>query len=202
MEPRSFKRGNNRERLTSEARFAASMEPRSFKRGNEPATCGSLRCSYAASMEPRSFKRGNRLRALPFSARTLLQWSHAHSSVETSGSIAVARSLIGFNGATLIQAWKLDWCSQSRCPHSELQWSHAHSSVETHAADRAHLGSLPRRASMEPRSFKRGNRGKTDACQRARSGFNGATLIQAWKQLVYYSLTFNSFQSDLRAAKE
>ena len=34
---------------------------------------------------------------------------------------------------------------------------------------------------MEPRSFKRGNSGLQGAGEKREAGFDGATLIQAWK---------------------
>ena len=151
MEPRSFKRGNRRhsDRHTDKM---ASMEPRSFKRGNtrfrqvsatsiacfngatliqawKPASVDANGSAAAASMEPRSFKRGNALRTSLWRRRSMLQWSHAHSSVETPCRAPLAAA--------------------------QLQWSHAHSSVET---DRSRI--------------------ESQAAER----FNGATLIQAWKQ--------------------
>src|SRR5205085_12037026 len=66
-------------------RNTASIEPRSFKRGNESSP-SSIYLSPQASIEPRSFKRGNpgelHITALPL---TMLQLSHVHSNVETSG---------------------------------------------------------------------------------------------------------------------
>jgi hypothetical protein len=83
MEPRSFKRGNSGNGHRSTQIIRASMEPRSFKRGNE-TLCEQCNRDYAASMEPRSFKRGNNYQDHPYLRAPIpLQWSHAHSSVET-----------------------------------------------------------------------------------------------------------------------
>src|SRR5438045_3657534 len=87
MEPRSFERGNHgRQTLIAEL-LKASMEPRSFERGNQPPTADSHAHLAQASMEPRSFERGNPARKACLSVATChrLQWSHAHSSVETAG---------------------------------------------------------------------------------------------------------------------
>ncbi len=130
------------------------MEPRSFKRGNLD---GETRLDVLdhASMEPRSFKRGN--------------------ACARRASAAQARR---FNGATFIQTWKRLCPSRVRPCSSLLQWSHVHSNVETHHARM----NAPRftLASMEPRSFKRGNQSSSRVCVMI-CGFNGATFIQTWK---------------------
>ncbi len=108
------------------------MEPRSFKRGNH----GKLQIKSDSTP---SFNGATLIQAWKLTGRKLfvnspgtLQWSHAHSSVETETVDSQRRAgLCRFNGATLIQAWKRDDCGRGNCPVYE--------------------------ASMEPRSFKRGN---------------------------------------------
>src|SRR5437868_613757 len=85
IEPRSFKRGNESSPSSIYLSPQASIEPRSFKRGNESSP-SSIYLIPQASIEPRSFKRGNpgelHITALPL---PMLQLSHVHSNVETSG---------------------------------------------------------------------------------------------------------------------
>ncbi len=218
---------------------AASMEPRSFKRGNRclmrslrPDSTESLQWSHAhSSVETSSDVSDLANQLLRFNGATLiqawkpdvansgfdsaglpLQWSHAHSSVETMSSRSLALQRPGFTrdasiGATLIQAWKQDrYRGAATNVNTKLQWSHAHSSVETRTmcpddcAACAIASMEPRsfkrgncrartvamrsaQASMEPRSFKRGNHWQHVVRARSEStSFNGATLIQAWKQ--------------------
>ncbi len=94
---------------------------------------------------------------------------------------------IGFNGATFIQTWKLaDLSDPIILIQDRLQWSHVHSNVETRAQffrhderellQWSHVHSnvetvrngdeMPSRhhASMEPRSFKRGNLVRLKQC--------------------------------------
>ena len=138
----------------------------------------------------------------------LLQWSHAHSSVETSLTLGMKRpARLCFNGATLIQAWKPTGTCASSVPSTSFNgatliqaWKPAGQvrSIDQFAD-----------ASMEPRSFKRGNADMARLCRpkdltlqwshahssvetiytveemgQAANGFNGATLIQAWKHLT------------------
>ena len=106
------------------------MEPRSFKRGNLSAFDRKI-LTESASMEPRSFKRGNACLSSQLHRLYRLQWSHVHSNVETLSGRKLAFELF------------------------RLQWSHVHSNVETsRTGDESNRRS---RASMEPRSFKRGN---------------------------------------------
>ncbi len=131
-------------------------------------------------MEPRSFKRGNGNEGqVAIVDHPGLQWSHVHSNVETN----VRR---GDN----LQAALLQWSHvhsnvetqqrNGRAPaRISLQWSHVHSNVETMYAsgERAQLGD----ASMEPRSFKRGNSEPAWRARPRHGRFNGATFIQTWK---------------------
>ena len=111
-------------------------------------------------------------------SRITLQWGHAFVSVETHGSGSGAMMSFGFNGATLLQAWKLldritgdnetiasmgpRFCKRGNKRvvmqdggHERLQWGHAFVSVET--APGAGRGHRRIRASMGPRFCKRGN---------------------------------------------
>ncbi len=86
-----------------------------------------------ASIEPRSFKRGNLLiLVVAFALVAALQLSHVHSNVET-----------------------LPKDADRALGESELQLSHVHSNVET--VELRGQERLLRLASIEPRSFKRGN---------------------------------------------
>ncbi len=116
------------------------MEPRSFKRGNDEVA-DVREHAGDASMEPRSFKRGNEV-------------------------IAPASDFVGrsFNGATFIQTWKHVAGGFAYVVGFALQWSHVHSNVETRTAKKEKRAMTS--ASMEPRSFKRGNRQR----RRARVG--------------------------------
>src|SRR5437764_1266031 len=86
---------------------SASMEPRSDERGNATSVAGAplVNCGFNGATLISRWK--SSLASLPRPSSTLLQWSHAHLSVETS----------------------IDW-PQTR-PTPVLQWSHAHLSVET-----------------------------------------------------------------------
>ncbi len=65
---------------------------------------------------------------------------------------------------------------------SELQWGHALSSVETERS-KLQLSELDK-ASMGPRSLKRGNRSGSGFASDRSISFNGATLSQAWKRIA------------------
>src|SRR5262249_21303858 len=61
-----------------------------------------------------------------------LQWSHAQSNVETRQRRGVQQAADSrFNGATLIRTWKQPQAETSLSLPRSLQWSHAHSNVET-----------------------------------------------------------------------
>ena len=182
MEPRSFKRGNDAISLARRRAMKASMEPRSFKRGNTAERLRPQHTEYVlqwshvhsnvetgeelarahhekdASMEPHSFKRGNSFHASGLCSLThTLQWSHVHSNVETSRSSTENKpTRKGFNGATFIQTWKQVKIKGFR--------------------------EIKPVASMEPRSFKRGNMYRQIESNSLISRFNGATFIQTWKQ--------------------
>ncbi len=88
-----------------------------------------------------------------------LQWSHVHSNVETSTlPTEPSRLTSGFNGATFIQTWK--------------RTLHRYTSLSVDA-------------SMEPRSFKRGNDVLTGQIPYKQACFNGATFIQTWKRCIW-----------------
>src|ERR1051325_8050568 len=93
-------------------------------------TLQKLNC--CASIEPRSFKRGNADAASPgLHEFYKLQLSHVHSNVETRQGC------------------------RERFQEDVLQLSHIHSNVETRPEGCAREGAAT--ASIEPRSFKRGN---------------------------------------------
>ena len=213
MEPRSYERGNGHAYVASRiAVHAASMEPRSYERGNgatdasraaRPASlqwshvhtnvethavASARRCqSYCASMEPRSYERGNAAAAASQS-RSRRCASMEPRSYErgnrTSSDLQPVRGMARFNGATFIRTWKRHrwWRSVDRTGH---------------------------RASMEPRSYERGNArpisvtalrhaaivlqwshvhtnvetGRMPTCDAGLrpASFNGATFIRTWK---------------------
>ncbi len=131
------------------------MGPRFFKRGE----CGvgeKGKRTDDASMGPRFFKRGERLSG-GWSRCTVvrLQWGHASSSVESVIENHPAMTII------------------------KLQWGHASSSVESWR--NIHTISGRHRASMGPRFFKRGEVSGTLVPAAEWRGFNGATLLQAWR---------------------
>ncbi len=155
MGPRFFKRGESvDEPLDTIASRDASMGPRFFKRG-EGRDAGDDRVRFFASMGPRFFKRGEttparvtRQSRYRFNGATLLQAWRVHPQRQL---IAIP---LRFNGATLLQAWRvsLHWLSTWRA--IPLQWGHASSSVES--TDTSRLTFWTKTASMGPRFFKRG----------------------------------------------
>ncbi len=82
MGPRFFKRGEISQWLMASRFNSASMGPRFFKRGEDPFASNDLSLS-PASMGPRFFKRGEGVLAGGGGGRD-----------------------VGFNGATLLQAWR------------------------------------------------------------------------------------------------
>ncbi len=133
----------------------ASMGPRFFKRGELPTLVTGcpphwLQWGHASSSVERltSAKHGM--------LSTSLQWGHASSSVERwrwPRSIVICRAR--FNGATLLQAWRVPRFAARGWPGRWLQWGHASSSVESAVRPYFYVG--------RPESF------------------NGATLLQAWR---------------------
>ena len=156
MEPRSFKRGNNGLSGT-EFNPTLCFNGATFIQTWKPACAWRfLHCVISASMEPRSFKRGN------IAAET--------ERINQEAS---------FNGATFIQTWKRSRCCLAARKSAMLQWSHVHSNVETvWSMEEAEVFL---KASMEPRSFKRGNVSVSSGTKSHSACFNGATFIQTWK---------------------
>ena len=65
----------------------------------------------------------------------LLQWSHAHSNVETRERPERIAEQVGcFNGATIIRTWKLEDLDGPALKNAALQWSHAHYSASASEA--------------------------------------------------------------------
>ena len=181
MEPRPIERGNQLLRIQLQIRGChASMEPRPIERGNGESG-QRLRYGAYASMEPRPIERGNGKldkkaqrtftsfngatpnrawkRCLPSRASlslSVLQWSHAQSSVETRATRAIDPAGL------------------------PLQWSHAQSSVETGYGSRDLL--RIELASMEPRPIERGNTRRPRSGAAPCPRFNGATPNRAWKR--------------------
>ncbi len=132
-------------------------------------------------MGPRFFKRGEHSTSSQRAHhQRKLQWGHASSSVESGRSVreAVCREwasmgprffkrgedsdtarcvtrFVRFNGATLLQAWRVAVRAEQKQHNGLLQWGHASSSVERRGCVCVHDGSIAR--------------------------FNGATLLQAWR---------------------
>ena len=128
------------------ATMNASIEPRSFKRGNLLESVG-YRIGELASIEPRSFKRGNEAEAVwKVLCKEALQLSHVHSNVETRR------------------------CDEIQAACRALQLSHVHSNVETEVIGL--FMKVRRPASIEPRSFKRGNAQRWQKTWDMYTGFN------------------------------
>ncbi len=107
-------------------------------------------------MGPRFFKRGEmpplaspRRPPTCFNGATLLQAWRVH------GLVNFSHCLLSFNGATLLQAWRVERAQND--------------------------GSCARPASMGPRFFKRGELTNASMTAMPSAGFNGATLLQAWR---------------------
>ncbi len=186
---------------------------------------GAMRCFNGATLVG-AWKAASPLAAV--SSSPWLQRSHARGSVE--GRQAGARFLllflasteprswergrwrrrcqgrwcrIGFNGATLVGAWKVPSIRVWSCPCHGLQRSHARGSVEGSwlitsefapfnasteprswergRAPRGTRSTAPAHASTEPRSWERGRTAKQFRPLLPRGSFNGATLVGAWK---------------------
>jgi len=76
---------------------------------------------------------------------------------------------------------------------TSLQWSHVFSNVEIRFS-KSHK-SMKKGASMEPRFFKRGNRGRRGRGSGVCGCFNGATFFQTWKCFLCGSRPFNGSAS-------
>ncbi len=129
MEPRSFERG---ELPTQVADHDSATLQWSHVLSNVESSSGTSRerRDLGASMEPRSFERGEDYLRLLIRLPTTLQWSHVLSNVERTTPATASSDLhCGFNGATFFRTWRVLPCV---------------------------VGNHGRRASMEPRSFERG----------------------------------------------
>ncbi len=84
-------------------------------------------------MGPRSFKRGNVSTAIQGNIQLYkLQWGHTPSNAETRSWASQVFCIAGyFNGATLLQAWKLTTTLTAPAWARSLQWGRALSSAET-----------------------------------------------------------------------
>ncbi len=155
MEPRSFDRGNVTAERRTDWPSEASMEPRSFDRGNRRG-CG---CDYGcngASMEPRSFDRGNNpwcARAARPSTASMEPRSFDRGNAVSPEGLADRHSC--FNGAAIFRSRKQALERRMAGHPLRLQWSRDLSIAETPLPP-GHPDSFPM-ASMEPRSFDRGN---------------------------------------------
>ena len=179
------------------------MEPRPFDRGNNVAAAGNGSCQFT-SMEPRPFDRGNSGPGTVILQSDTLQWSHGHSTVETSFRLWVPgrESILQWShGHSTVETSFRLWVPGRE---SILQWSHGHSTVETPSAlarlyrrygyfngatairPWKHVSGLPDYVkvdptSMEPRPFDRGNPLLRKTCRWPNWHFNGATAIRPWK---------------------
>src|SRR3990172_883262 len=131
------------------------MGPRFFKRG-EVILMFIVYSFDDASMGPRFFKRGEARPGCRF-------------QVESSS----------FNGATLLQAWRVVEVETDGNTLLVLQWGHASSSVESLITFQTQITTHV--ASMGPRFFKRGENHIDELPLPRRTSFNGATLLQAWR---------------------
>gem|GEM_PF-1056134 len=113
--------------------LSASMGPHFFKRGN------AVRLAVVYRVTKR-LQWGHTFSSVETSAAVgwtfwrrfdSLQWGHTFSSVETSNAVPVLPSFLGFNGATLFQAWKQARRRGGVGGGRWLQWGHTFSSVET-----------------------------------------------------------------------
>ena len=131
MEPRSFKRGN--QKFSQHRALIAIRLQWSHVHSNVETFCSLVNAcaNCTASMEPRSFKRGNQ-------------------SKGKKNNVTYTR----FNGATFIQTWKLALPSLlSPCTCASME---PRSFKRGNKFCRC-CHYLRTSASMEPRSFKRGN---------------------------------------------
>ena len=156
------------------------MEPRPFDRGNDTShRVTGQDCS--PSMEPRPFDRGNCVEDFKICQWCgYLQWSHGHSTVETSFSSSRTPDRVA------CLKWSHGHSTVETCPThtrgvswSILQWSHGHSTVETLLG--LPLPGLLSGPSMEPRPFDRGNITFSMTLPAGLTAFNGATAIRPWK---------------------
>ncbi len=129
MGPRFFKRGEYSQRYAIARTILASMGPRFFKRGEYSPGDGSDNLD-SASMGPRFFKRGE--------GRMIC---HSHLL------------LFRFNGATLLQAWRVRCWSASAATFTASMGPRFFKRGEPGVSD---LVRMAVRASMGPRFFKRG----------------------------------------------
>ena len=117
---------------------------------------GAVELLEVASMEPRSFNRGN-----------------------VGGLDQSVGGTSSFNGAAIFQSRKLPLDGPKVTPLSTLQWSRDLSIAEMITPERAF--SRSRAASMEPRSFNRGNGFLLKRNGTRHKSFNGAAIFQSRK---------------------
>src|SRR3989338_3339267 len=131
-------------------------------------------------MGPRFFKRGEWTRApcWPPSSNKL-QWGHASSSVESQvPQVPKSPNVPASMGPRFFKRGERT-LAEIRRLKEELQWGHASSSVERSLIGLERPGR--RWASMGPRFFKRGEVTTAIPTTCGRTCFNGATLLQAWR---------------------
>ena len=178
MEPRPIERGNHdaAQRITAvNARFNGATPNRAWKLvSGIAAQFGALR--FNGATPNRAWK------PLPTgtsaSAQTLLQWSHAQSSVETPFLMAggIPRTWLQWSHAqSSVETW---YASVAVSGMSLLQWSHAQSSVETRRLLALPLVRLCFNGATPNRAWK-----LCSVMLIAESSirFNGATPNRAWK---------------------
>ncbi len=204
MGPRFFKRGEAHEDIQCSDIGWASMGPRFFKRGehelvNRPTLLA------AASMGPRFFKRGEWSRmAYQHEMCTASMGPRFFKRGEMMAFTRFAIAVSSFNGATLLQAWRVDvhrgegaaghrgfngatllqaWREQHRHTHQarHIRFNGATLLQAWRASLPCAIASDALGASMGPRFFKRGEEVGPRAERGQCRGFNGATLLQAWR---------------------
>ena len=128
-----------------------------FQPWKSERSLGLRRRAIRASMGPRPFSRGNvNAKDSTLLGRTQLQWGHGLSAVEMSTpskrGARRAKALQWGHGLSAVEMARSRTLRRHRPP---LQWGHGLSAVEIQRAS-PELD-IPRRASMGPRPFSRGN---------------------------------------------
>ncbi len=152
------------------------MEPRSFDRGD--AQCGDVvHRGDRASMEPRSFDRGDDCDECSNLDIHKLQWSRGLLTAETgrrsAGRQGGPGKLQWSRGLLTAETVRFERGFRERS--AVLQWSRGLLTAETRS-----VSQLMRRkieASMEPRSFDRGDARNEDRLLPSTCGFNGAAVF-------------------------
>ncbi len=167
MGPRFFKRGELEAALQMAAEDDASMGPRFFKRGEFAARRGHQNTSAQLQWGHASSSVESKLLGMPWiDARRASMGPRFFKRGESAARNHCAVQLHRFNGATLLQAWRvaLGFAAEGVM---QLQWGHASSSVESW--DRRRSPDAGEQASMGPRFFKRGERAPRRDAKRART---------------------------------